>query len=98
VRRGTPAHDAGLNVDDEILAIGDFRVRPDQLATRLEGYRPEQEVSILVARRDLLTRVALTLGREPHDTWSLEVRSDITPEQRQRLDAWQGAAKQEGGA
>jgi predicted metalloprotease with PDZ domain len=95
VRRRTPAHDAGLNVDDEILAIDDFRVRPDQLSTRLESYRPDQEVSILVARRDLLTRVALTLGREPHDTWSLEVRSDITPEQRQRLDAWQEGGRDE---
>jgi predicted metalloprotease with PDZ domain len=92
VRRGTPAHDAGLNVDDEILAIGDFRVRPDQLATRLESYRPDEEVSILVARRDLLTRVVLTLGREPQDTWCLEVRPDITPEQQQRLKAWQGDA------
>lgn len=26
VRRGTPAHDAGLNVDDEILAVDDLRV------------------------------------------------------------------------
>ena len=31
VRRGTPAYEAGLNVDDEIIAIDDFRVRADQL-------------------------------------------------------------------
>ena len=97
VRRETPAHEAGLNVDDEILAIDEFRVRADQLATRLEHYRPGQEVSVLVARRDWLTRIGLTLGQEPEDTWRLEVRPDITPEQQQRLDAWQGDVR-EGGA
>ena len=88
VRRGTPAFDAGLNVDDEILAIGDFRVRPDQLDARLEQYRPGQRVSVLVARRDRLQRVDVTLGAEPARGWSLEVRPDATDEQRARLAAW----------
>ncbi len=39
VRRGTPAHQAGVNVDDEILAIDDFRVRSDGLDRRLEQVR-----------------------------------------------------------
>ena len=29
VHRGTPAEKAGVNVDDEILAIGGYRVRPE---------------------------------------------------------------------
>src|SRR4029078_6309399 len=36
VQRGSPADVAGLNVDDEILAIDDFRVRGDRLHTRAE--------------------------------------------------------------
>ncbi|HVY91296.1 MAG TPA: hypothetical protein VHA14_01050, partial [Bryobacteraceae bacterium] len=36
VPRGTPAWEAGLNVDDEILAIDDFRVRADQFTARLD--------------------------------------------------------------
>ncbi len=91
VRRGTPAHDAGLNVDDEILAIGEFRVRSDQLATRLEQYRPGQQVSVLVARRDQLMRLDVTLGREPADVWRLEVRPDATAEQQARFRSWVGA-------
>ena len=39
VRRGTPAIAAGLNVDDEILAIDDVRVRADGLAARLDQYK-----------------------------------------------------------
>jgi predicted metalloprotease with PDZ domain len=90
VRRDTPAYDAGLNVDDEIVAIGEFRVRADQLATRLEQYRPGQTVSLLVARRERLTRLDVTLGREPMEGWRLEPDPSATPEQQARLKAWQG--------
>ncbi|HEY8551519.1 MAG TPA: PDZ domain-containing protein [Vicinamibacterales bacterium] len=90
VRRGTPAFDAGLDADDEIIAINDFRVRADQLPQRLEMYRPGETVSMLVARRDELRRFDVTLGREPDETWRLEVRPDVTPEQETRLRAWQG--------
>ena len=44
VRRGTPAYEAGVNVDDEILALGEYRVRPDGWEARLEAYRPGDRV------------------------------------------------------
>ena len=88
VRRGTPAHDAGLNVDDEILAIDDFRVRADQLENRLEQYVAGDRVSILVARRDRLLRVDLTLGAEPLKAWQLEVSPSATESQRAVLEKW----------
>jgi predicted metalloprotease with PDZ domain len=88
VRRGTPAHEAGLNVDDEIVAIGDYRVRPEQLEARLEQYRPGQVVSLLIARREQLLRIEVTLGTEPPRGWALEVRPDATPEQQAHLAAW----------
>ena len=90
VRRDTPAYDAGVNVDDEILAIGEFRVRADQFASRLDQYRPGQTISLLVARREQLMRLDLTLGREPSEGWRLEVDTGATPEQQARLKAWQG--------
>ena len=62
VRRGTPSHEAGLNVDDEILAIDDFRVRPDQLDARMEQYLAGDRVSVLIARRDRLIRLDVTTG------------------------------------
>jgi predicted metalloprotease with PDZ domain len=88
VRRGTPAFDAGLNVDDEILAIDEYRVRPDQLDSRLEQYRPGQAVSLLVSRRERLLRLDVTLGEERPRGWSLETLPDATPEQQARLKAW----------
>jgi predicted metalloprotease with PDZ domain len=90
VRRGTPAHQAGVNVDDEILAIDDFRVRADGLDRRLEQYAPGRAVTLLVARRDELLRLPVTLGREPLDTWRLEARPDATAEQQAHRKAWTG--------
>ncbi len=62
VPRETPADESGLSAEDEIVGIGDFRVRPDQLAARLENYKPGDKVSILVSRREQLLRFEVTLG------------------------------------
>jgi predicted metalloprotease with PDZ domain len=87
VRRGTPGYDAGFNVDDEIVALGDFRVKADAWAASMERYAPGQAISVLVARRDQLIRLDATFGREPADSWRLEISPDATAEQRQHLSA-----------
>jgi predicted metalloprotease with PDZ domain len=88
VRRGTPGLDAGLNVDDEIIAIDDVRVRAaDGLASRLAQYRPGDKVTMLVARRDRLMTIAVTLGADPGRPWRLEPAPNATDEQRARLEA-----------
>ena len=88
VRRDTPAVAAGFNVDDEILAIDDFRVRADQLMTRLEQYRSGDKVTFLVARRDRLLRLDVTLGTETPRAWRLEVSPSATDAQRLQLTQW----------
>lgn len=92
VRRGTPGFDAGINVDDEIVALGDFRVKPDQWAASMDRYQPGQRVSVLVARRDQLMRLDATFGPEPADRWRLEISPDATAEQRQHLTALSSGA------
>lgn len=88
VRRGTPAEAAGVNVDDEILGIDEYRVRPDQWDARMDAYRPGDRVSLLVARRERLVRLDATLGSEPARAWRLEVDPSATPAARERLHAW----------
>lgn len=89
VVRATPGYAAGFNVDDEILAIDDYRVRADQLATRLDNYRVGDRVTFLVARRDKLTKLELTFGEQP-STWQLEIRPDATSAQKHHMDDWLG--------
>jgi predicted metalloprotease with PDZ domain len=90
VRRETPALAAGLNVDDEILAIEDVRVRADGLTARLEQYKPNTKVALLVARRDRLMRLEVTLGAEPGRPFRLEVDPEASEAQKYRLMSWIG--------
>jgi predicted metalloprotease with PDZ domain len=88
VPRGTPAYAAGVNPGDELLAIDDFRVLPEELAARLAAYRPGRGVVLLVSRREELKRLEVTLGAEPPDRWTLQIRPDATPLQRAHLMKW----------
>ena len=88
VRRDSPGYLAGLNVEDEILAIDDFRVRADGLLNRLDQYKPGDQVRLLVARRDQLMRIDLTLASEPPREWRLEINPSSTQVQNTSLSNW----------
>jgi predicted metalloprotease with PDZ domain len=88
VRRGTPAHAAGLNVDDEIVGIDEFRVAADRLQERLDRYRPGDSISVLVARREQLQRFTVVLGSDPGDAWTVEADPSATPDQIAHREAW----------
>ena len=74
VKRDTPAFRAGVNVDDEIVAIDQVRVRSDRLDQRFDQYAPGDRIALLVARRDRLVSLDVVLGTEPTRTWCLEPR------------------------
>lgn len=88
VRRDTPAYDAGVNVEDEIIAIDNFRVRADRLDDRLDQYKPGATVSLLVARREELVRLDVTLGTEPPRRWQIEVDPSATDASKKQLTNW----------
>lgn len=92
VKRGTPAFDAGLNAEDEILGLGDYRVTPGGWKDRLKTYRPGETVEILVARRDRLERLPVTFAAKPKLRWKLAVDPAATAEQKERLEAWLASA------
>ena len=64
----------------------------DQMAARLELYKAGDHVSLLVARRDKLTRLDLTFGTEPA-RFQLELKRDATSAERRHLDDWLGKAE-----
>ena len=88
VRRGTPAHAAGLNVGDELIGVGDHRVHPDKWEDRLGRHRPGERVSLLLSRRDRLRRVEVTLGKAPAEEWSLEADPKATQDQKDARKSW----------
>jgi predicted metalloprotease with PDZ domain len=88
VTRGTPAYDAGFDADDEIVAVNDVRVLAGQLAARIAQFKPGDKISVVIARRDLIRRIDVTLGSDPGQSWSLMVRPDANAEQTAHLAAW----------
>ena len=91
VPRGTPGYEAGFNVGDEIVAIGDYRVRPAGWRQRLDLYRSGDEVAFLIARRDRLQRLDARFGERPAEGWRLQPVDSPSTAQAARLDAWLGA-------
>ncbi|HEX6212597.1 MAG TPA: PDZ domain-containing protein, partial [Methylomirabilota bacterium] len=87
VRRGTPAFEAGVNAGDEILALGGYRVRPEQWEERLETFNPGDETTMLVARRDRLLTLEVAVGSEPPGIGRLEADPGA-PAAQARLAAW----------
>lgn len=96
VRRGTPGHDAGFNVGDEILAVGDDRVTPEQWGARMEHYRPNEQASVLIARRGRLRRLEAVFGVEPARQWVLELDPEAAPEAQMRRRGWLNEAEAAG--
>jgi predicted metalloprotease with PDZ domain len=85
--RDTPAFHAGLNVDDELIAIDGYRVI--DLASHLTRYRPGDEVELTVARRGALRTLKATLDETPEKIWKIEIATDSLGA-TERREAWLG--------
>jgi len=88
VPRDTPAHAAGFNVDDEILAIGGHRVLPSEWNTRVAQAGTGARLDVLVARRGALRRIAVETAAAPGRSWELRPVEEPTPAQKRNREAW----------
>ena len=61
IPRGCPGDEAGINVDDELIGIEEYRLSGG-LASRLEVYKPGDRIRLLIARRGKLIELHATLG------------------------------------
>lgn len=87
VTESGPAFEAGVNVDDEIIAINNFRASA-QFADQLQQFRQAGEVDVLIARRGALSHLDLKLVTRPVEQWKLQPLSEPSPEQKQNLALW----------
>ena len=87
--RGGAAQQAGLQVGDELIALGQERVRQqDDLNQLLASAVPDQPLELLVSREGLLRRYTLHPGPPKPERWQLRVDADAPPPVHQRRDAW----------
>ena len=88
VHRNSPAYRAGVSVDDEIVAIDGFRVRPDKWAARLKQHKVGEQIRLLIARREQLRTIEVTLQEPPQKKWQLVPREETTDLQKQHFKSW----------
>ena len=88
VRRDTPAYDAGFNVGDEILAIGEHRVLPNEWTERIAETPPGSAITVLIARRGALRRLRAVVGARPANRWELQPLEEASRDQERRRAAW----------
>ena len=88
VRRDTPGYSAGFNVGDELLAIGDYRVLPNDWEDRVTQAAPGTDLSVLVSRRGALKRIPVTVGTRPDEQWDLAPIAAASETQESRRESW----------
>lgn len=88
VLRDRPAHHAGIDVGDEIVALGDRRVEGGKLDSVLAGRAPGTTLEIEVAREGIVRRMPITLDVPPCDRVRIALADGATPAQRALLQGW----------
>jgi len=67
---GSPAYDAGLDVNDEVLALNGFRARTNDLINRIAEMKEGDKVKLTVFRDDKLREFEVTLrNQETPNYW-----------------------------
>lgn len=88
VRRDAPAYAAGLNVGDELLAVGDWRLPAGKGWQEAVGQGSAPEANLLLARFGRLSRLSVPLGVPPDEEAVLEVDPASNATQDRLRAAW----------
>ncbi|GAB3921839.1 PDZ domain-containing protein [Larkinella terrae] len=87
VRRDSPAWNAGLNVNDEVLSIDSLRIGTN-LDKVLETYKPDDTVTVLVNRGGQILSLAIKLTGNPLAAYRIEPVDNPSTEQRALYRKW----------
>jgi predicted metalloprotease with PDZ domain len=87
---GSPAEKAGLELDDVVMAFDDRAVGPGGPAEAVSAHKPGDVVHVLVMRLGRIQELSLTIGSNPHATYSLKPADHPTPQQKAIYDSWLG--------
>ena len=87
VRNGSPAEEAGLQADDEIVSLAGREVTKQWLKT-LARYKSGDSVPITVKRDRRTIKTNLVLREPERFDYRIEDKPDATPEQKTLRTAW----------
>jgi predicted metalloprotease with PDZ domain len=90
VESGSPAQQAGIDPDDELLAIDGLRIKASELNDRLKDYRPGASVYVSVFHQDELCTRSVTLAPPRPTSYQLVAIDNPSLAQQQNLEGWLG--------
>ncbi len=90
VEMDSPAQAAGIDPDDELLALDGIRVKADQLGDRLKDHQPGDTVQLTVFHQDELLTRSVTLAAPRPTAYKLVPVEQPSAEQQQNLQGWLG--------
>lgn len=91
VESGSPAQVAGIDPDDELLAIDGIRVTAEQLSDRLKDYQPGDTITVSVFHQEELRSLPVTLAAPRPSRYQLVPLKQPTPVQERNFTGWLGA-------
>jgi predicted metalloprotease with PDZ domain len=88
VEWNSPASQAGLSAQDEIIALDGVRVTSRTLADRLNSRKAGDKVRILISRRNTIRDVEVVLGKKTERNFRIKPLPDPDPLQSAILKDW----------
>lgn len=85
---GSPAYEAGLDFDDEVLALDGYRVRTRDLSSRIGEMKDGDTVKLTIFREDKLRQIEVTLRNPLLTPQKLVKVSKPTSLQKRIFDSW----------
>lgn len=88
LRAGSTGAASGLNLDDEVIAVGDRRVNAASFAEELRGLKPGETVKLLVSRRGQLRGFDVQVEAGVVEKWRLTRVRRPNRQQRNQWSHW----------
>ena len=85
----SPAYKAGIQTDDELIAVNDFRLNGG-IAGRLEQFEIGEPLEVLLSRRGQLLRVEVVPAAKEKFNWSLRFVKGLNKRQKRSQETWLG--------
>jgi predicted metalloprotease with PDZ domain len=87
---GSPAMEAGLYADDEVVALDGLKCDAPSLVSRVEERRVGDVARVTVFRRERMVEVFVTVGAKPADTVYVAKLEKPTDQHKAAFEAWLG--------
>jgi len=86
--KGGSAFDNGINVGDELISIGDYRIFSNNLNSLIDLYKVGDKVTLLINRRGIIKRIEVDIRKDERVNYTYERLEYRTKQQDRVYKTW----------